>query len=507
MEKILLGYDILFDLLSTDGEKDDILFLQTWLKRIGAIQYVSDITRLLLYEKGFSKNCGFTPISNCKNIYLENISLELKERQKIWSNIIIETKKPLYLKDTEQDTIFQLLKLSAYFQELNALKLNNIDYIISDDIFMNRIAFDLGLHWKVYTVESFIERCCIDYPELNPEKGSHILYSGFKDIDVRQPFFDSYRQEYSDFDQWFNRKSIENDKAYITLCNTQVTAFLYLKLENINENYSDITPPFLPKLRLKIGSFKVLMNGYKTGESFFKIIFDQAIHLHVDEIYVTIFKRFETRRRLINRLERWGFTHWGYKNNMELVFVRNFKKKENKDYMKCFPFHARSQYSYIIPLQSFYEQALFHQNIEGKNIDENANPIRKVLIIHKYLKNMERGSILLFYSIKSRKFISVGIIENLIEGLKNRTDFISACKKRSIFPNEQLINCWNYNKKRDLVVIKFLNSYTLPETDQIKMKIPCLEKRMAPQIPIELTLLQYNDLIKDTQYEKNIVVN
>jgi predicted transcriptional regulator len=40
-------------------------------------------------------------------------------------------------------------------------------------------------------------------------------------------------------------------------------AFLYLKVEDTGENYSDIEPVFKPKHRLKIGTFKVELNSYK----------------------------------------------------------------------------------------------------------------------------------------------------------------------------------------------------------------------------------------------------
>ena len=62
--------------------------------------------------------------------------------------------------------------------------------------------------------------------------------------------------------------------------------FLYLKTEFEDENYADIIPPFDPKKRLKVGTFKVEASGFRLGERFIKIIFDNAIERKVDEIYV-----------------------------------------------------------------------------------------------------------------------------------------------------------------------------------------------------------------------------
>ena len=73
-------------------------------------------------------------------------------------------------------------------------------------------------------------------------------------------------------------------------CNTdagKVLGFLYLKTEGVDENYSDIVPPFKPMRRLKVGTFKVESTGFRLGERFVKIIFDNALQRNVDEIYVT----------------------------------------------------------------------------------------------------------------------------------------------------------------------------------------------------------------------------
>ncbi|MCH5689826.1 hypothetical protein LWM68_39730 [Niabella sp. W65] len=53
--------------------------------------------------------------------------------------------------------------------------------------------------------------------------------------------------------------------------------------------------------------------GYKLGERFLKIIFDNAIANMVDEIYVTIFDKRDEQIRLIALLEEWGFKYWGRK--------------------------------------------------------------------------------------------------------------------------------------------------------------------------------------------------
>lgn len=48
-------------------------------------------------------------------------------------------------------------------------------------------------------------------------------------------------------------------------------------------------------------------SGFRLGERFIKIIFDNAIARNLDEIYVTLFKDRDELKRLYDLLIRWGF--------------------------------------------------------------------------------------------------------------------------------------------------------------------------------------------------------
>jgi hypothetical protein len=96
-----------------------------------------------------------------------------------------------------------------------------------------------------------------------------------------------------------------------------------------NEPYSDIEPIFSKKKRVKIGSFKVALNGSRLGERLLRIIFDNALRFSVDEIYVTIFPKRIEQTRLICLLEDFGFKYHGIKvstSGEEEVYVRDFSR-------------------------------------------------------------------------------------------------------------------------------------------------------------------------------------
>ena len=135
----------------------------------------------------------------------------------------------------------------------------------------------------------------------------------FGAIEISDPFFDSFKEDYPGFEKWFNKKSEEI--AYTCRSDEGLTAFLYVKREDQDEFYSDITPLFAQKRRLKIGTFKVIHNGFKLGEPSLKIIFDNALLNKVDEIYVTIYDRTDEQTRLIDLLKTFGFVRHGVKTH------------------------------------------------------------------------------------------------------------------------------------------------------------------------------------------------
>ena len=161
----------------------------------------------------------------------------------------------------------------------------------------------------------------------------------FADIDLQDGFFDSLRDSYPDFDQWFAKKATVGESAYVFYQeNGLVNDFLYLK--NEGGEISDVEPALPAKKRLKVGTFKLLSRGTRRGERFMKKIMDRAIADDVDEIYVTIFPTDELKY-LIKFFETFGFVHLADKDHggkgKEWVLVKDMRKMQN-DVVKDYPF-------------------------------------------------------------------------------------------------------------------------------------------------------------------------
>lgn len=140
-------------------------------------------------------------------------------------------------------------------------------------------------------------------------------YKDLKEIDYNDEFFDSLREDYHNFNEWFKTKQNEDRKAYVTYYNNnKISSFLLLKLEDENENYNDFDKPFTKGYRLKICTIKVDDTNKNIGKSFMKIINEYALKFNVDEIYITVNKKYIELKEF---LKKYNFNYYGTKNTIE----------------------------------------------------------------------------------------------------------------------------------------------------------------------------------------------
>lgn len=410
---------------------------------------------------------------------------------------------------------------------LNEVYVGRVDILISEDKKIHFRATKLGISDKVFTIDSFLEMVLAENPQLIDYKVLSVKQEFFGNISLNDPFFDSLKQDYIGFEQWFNRKSEE--KAYITYNKGRILSFLYLKIESTDENYSDIHPVFTPKKRLKVGTFKVISNGVKLGERFLKIIFDNAINNHVDEIYVTIFNRTDDQRRLIDLLEEWGFNKYGTKgNNGELVYVRDFTPKYCVDTPKLtFPFFSTSTNIFLIPIYPQYHTELLpdsYLNTESPaNYIENEphrNAISKIYISRSINRDVKCGDILIFYRTAPKEksayynsvITTIGIVEEKIDNIATEDDFVLRARKRSIFTDQYLREFWNYNPRHRPFLIRFLSTYSFAKGKRLNRKqlldMNILSGREGELRGLKkITKEQFCQILKATEVNESIIVH
>lgn len=412
---------------------------------------------------------------------------------------------------TENDKVDTIL--------LNEIFVERVDILITEDKKIHRKAKELGIQDKVFTIDSFLEKTFAEHPELINYKVLNVQKLKFGKINLNDTFFDSLKEDYIGFDKWFIKKY--DEEAYITINsnNGMLLSFLYLKVEDENENYSNISPQFPAKRRLKVGTFKVISNGFRLGERFVKIIFDNALKNQVQEIYVTIYDKRSEQRRLIELLEQWGFVLWGKKGD-ELVYVRDFSPKFDIENLKrCFPYISKRKDVYIVPIYPEYHTELLPDSILNTESPEefiedfpHRNCINKVYVSRAMEPYPSIGDILIFYRTGGYYKSVVTTIGEVIEvktDFHDENDFILYCRKKSVYPEPELREMWRYSARKPFVV-NFLYTYSFPHRINMKELIDLRVLQGINDAPRGFKLItkeQFEIILKETRSDESFIIN
>lgn len=402
---------------------------------------------------------------------------------------------------------------------LNAIASNCADLLISEDEKIHAVAKSLNLADKVLDIDQFLEKIFADNPEMVDYKVLNVQKIPFGKINLDDPFFLSLKNDYMGFAEWFQRK--RNEIAYITFNskNGKLLSFLYLKIEGPEENYADIQPAFPQKKRLKVGTFKVIRNGFRLGERFLKIIFDNALKHKVDEIYVTIFDRSDEQKRLITLMEKWGFVYWGKKGE-ENVYVRNFVPEcDNENVNKTYPFIPKNRDTYIVPIYPEYHTELLPDSILNTESPEDfvedsphRNGISKVYVSRAWEPHPRKGDILVFYrtgGLYKGVVTTIGVVSDTRESFASKEEFIKYCLRGSVFPEKELEKMWDYKPQKPFVV-NFLYVYSFPKRINMERLIDMgIFKGVndAPRGFYKISKDQFESILKETASEGRFIVD
>lgn len=398
---------------------------------------------------------------------------------------------------------------------------NRVDIFITEDRRLRNKATNLGIGERVFSINSFISKVTAENPDLIEYKALDVKKEYFGNVDVNDSFFDSFRESYDEFNHWFARKC--DEEIYICRSNEEkILGFLYLKTEGVSENYSDIEPPFIPKQRLKVGTFKVESTGFRLGERFIKIIFDNAMQYKVDEIYVTLFTDRVELVALEDLLCRWGFVTHGEKRNGEKVLVKHLHTMiEHASPKKNYPNFSYNCKKFIMPIMPQYHTNLLpdsqlnsENRIDFLGAEPHRYALQKVYISWAPTNGAEPGDLILFYRMgergENKKYKSVistiAIVDEIIESINSENELLSLCQNRSVFTAEELKKFW-HKHSQDLKVLKFIFVKSLTK----RLNLDYLWKHDiidAPGGPRPFTVItdnQFDMIVRDSKTEIDYV--
>jgi predicted nucleic acid-binding protein len=501
--KVLLDTNIVVHRETKDPTKEEIGKLFWWIDRLGYEKCVHQVTidEISLHQNPATRKAFLTKI--------ESYNL-LQTQAPLNDKVLAISKKYDSAENDKNDTIL-----------LNEVFSDRADFLITEDMKIHKKALELGLDTRIFSIDSFLEKVTAENPSLVDYKVPSIKKEYFGNINIKNEFFDSFREDYVDFDKWFNRKAEEI--AYVCSSEGKLIAFLYLKTENESENYSDISPIFAKKKRLKIGTFKVKLNGSKLGERFLKIVFDNALHFSVDEIYVTLFTKRIEHMRLIHLLTDYGFSYHGTKQSpsgKERVFTHDFSRRASLDSPKTtYPFMSNNARKFLVPIYPEYHTSLFPDSIlrteSPMDFVENEpfrNAISKVYVSRSLRRDLRIGDIIAFYrtgGYYESVVTTLGIVDGIHTSIPDRQHFVDLCRKRSVFSDSELKEQWDHSPNNRPFVVNFLYSYSFPKRINLKRLIELGIIRDIDSVPRGFERMpddSFAKIIKETHSDASIIV-
>lgn len=341
---------------------------------------------------------------------------------------------------------------------LYALQCDAVHALVTEDRGIHDKAKARGLVDRVYTIqtaEDWLRRLHekqsvqlpnveeVDLYSLTPNLGDH--------------FFDSLRDSYDKFDEWFRAKAREGRKAWLTRESDgqlgAICIFVHQSHEQITEDGR-----ILRGDALKLSTFKVgpAVRGRKIGELFLKAAFRYATAHGLQEIF--IHGDVDQHHFLFELLEDFGFsrvgTHPG-SNGRDAVYLKEHPVEapevllEPFEYLrKFFPHfrHDEAVAKFIVPIRSKYHRVLFpdysaaggDQLALFKSENPAGNAIKLAYLCHAQTKTMTSGDVLLFYRSGDESAItSLGVVESY-ETLDDSDTVAGRVKRRTVYSMEEI---------------------------------------------------------------------
>jgi hypothetical protein len=289
-----------------------------------------------------------------------------------------------------------------------------------------------------------------------------------RNLDVEDSFFDSLREEYPEFDDWFRGISIEGRECWVHRDDTgRIGALLIPKEE---DEAILTTPPIPASNRLKLCTLKVDMPGFRMGELLLKIAFQYCIDNQIFETYLTHFRK--TEDPLVNLLEEYGYESVGTLENGEEVFMKELTPEQEyippievaKKYYPSFR-DTPNVRKYVIPIKPEYHERLFPDYrqrqiriTEYSEINVQGNTIRKAYLSHSRIRSIGSGDIVLFYrSSDQRRITSLGVVESTLR-TGDADSIVEFVGNRTVYSYDEIQEM----TRRQVLVILFRHHLNFP---------------------------------------------
>jgi ribosomal protein S18 acetylase RimI-like enzyme len=362
---------------------------------------------------------------------------------------------------------------------LNALKIGAADFLVTQDkgLHQRALRHSTDMARRVLFISDAADLLVQTYePKEVPIR--HVSEVAAHTIDHEEGFFDSLRDGYRGFDDWWNDKCIKQRRPCWVVYEDENLAGLIVRKDETGDDTDAVTKS---TRILKVCTFKVHpeMRGVKLGELLLKQVLWFAQSNAYDLAYLTTF---EDQTSLIELLEYYGFVRAGSKADGELIYERSFgsSKLAPKHSETVFQTTRRNYPRFLvtdqvrcfgIPIQEEYHDTLYPDLWEPRQADlflgasraesptRPGNTIRTVYLCRAPSKLAEPGSILFFYKstskeLPSRAITAIGVLEEVTLATSTK-DLMLKTGGRSVYGEKEL-DAWQASPAKPVKVINYL---------------------------------------------------
>lgn len=206
----------------------------------------------------------------------------------------------------------------------------------------------------------------------------------------------------------------------------------------------------------------------------------------------------------------------------EAIYVRRFVPEADVSRpATTYPFVSNKARKFIVPIYPEYHTELLPDSIlrTESPLDfvenrPNRNAIRKAYISRSVKRNLLPGDLLVFYRTKAQGHghhtsvaTTLGVVEHVTTGIQDLQAFLEACRKRTVFSDEELRRHWNYKPLNRPFVVNFLYVHSFPKRPNLAALKAHRIITNAPRGFEPITDEAFHALLELSHAEKRLVVD
>jgi len=339
---------------------------------------------------------------------------------------------------------------------LYALERNAAHALVTEDQGLHRKARERGLSNRVYFIQSandWLQRL---------HEPAEVQLPNIDDVELHTlsdrlatPFFDSIRESYPDFDDWFRLKAMEGRRAWVYQegADHSISAICIYSVQ-ADEQITD-DGMVLEGNALKLCTFKVgeSVRGRKIGELLLRASFQYATNHQCESIF--LHANDEQQEHLTSLIEDFGFNYAGV-YQQDGVYVKRHPidppalQIDPFEYVRRYYPHFMSGINvqkFLVPIQPQFHNILFpdyqnpgHALPEGHPQRHVGNAIKLAYLCHTPSKQPRPGDIVLFYrSHDMRALTTLGVVESY-SWSASANEIAQIVSRRTVYSDNQIEN-------------------------------------------------------------------